>query len=604
MKRTRSTRIFFNILFLTFVAGSCEAKSTLSFSRNEVTEKLKQGDIGFILGTDLPMLDDLAKVDPSVPFYAGLLVEPAGDKLRAARLYEAALGSPVFKVKSEAARKLIPLLAELRDKDQAARLLAFINKDKTSLVEFVTLKGAALYVLGRYKDVVSHFNSLNPKASGVLSEKGAIEFGSWDKSFSFLSAQMQQKPGSVDPRELRAFLFDSPVTISYRWAYEELLGNAHYVIPGAEKSAVAGRLAISGNAFADAVLHFTNVRRDQLSFFFRYPSLLGDLGRAYMNSGREAGFKLFTDWETAIRTGRNSPIEGTMLNAEEIRAVRYALLYYAGRIRRLQTKHEESRELFTRALALAPDAIQEDSCIWYIINSAYTEKPETVPALVKLYAGRWQNDDDFYNVLDRLACFLVGQKKWNDLADVYFAIRNGKDGSTIAKYAYLMGRAVSLGYVSGRNISPRDYFTVAYEKGETSFYYRALAASYLGRTVVPEQTQSRNTRVPQFPNGNEVEFYVKFFEYGTSSHAMPYLRENASRYSGGEMRAIAGTFAASGRYLESIQIIGINMRRDNYVMDKADLVLYYPKPFTELIEKHARANNLQPYVFYGLIRTE
>jgi soluble lytic murein transglycosylase len=70
------------------------------------------------------------------------------------------------------------------------------------------------------------------------------------------------------------------------------------------------------------------------------------------------------------------------------------------------------------------------------------------------------------------------------------------------------------------------------------------------------------------------------------------------------MRSIAGTFAASGRYLESIQIIGINMRRENYVMDMADLVMYYPKPFTELIERHAKANKLQPYVFYGLIRTE
>jgi soluble lytic murein transglycosylase len=152
-------------------------------------------------------------------------------------------------------------------------------------------------------------------------------------------------------------------------------------------------------------------------------------------------------------------------------------------------------------------------------------------------------------------------------------------------------------------MSAQDYFTIAYEEGNASFYYRALAASHLGRTVAPVKSQDQ-TAGSNYPHGDEMEFYVKFFEYGTSSYAMAYLRENAARYTGRELRVLAGTFAASGRYLESIQIAGLYMRRDNYVMEKADLELYYPKHYTELIEKNARANGLHPSLFFGLVRTE
>jgi soluble lytic murein transglycosylase len=318
-------------------------------------------------------------------------------------------------------------------------------------------------------------------------------------------------------------------------------------------------------------------------------------------SKRETGFKLFTEWESALRTGKNSPAPS--LNQAQQREARYTLLFYAGRIRRQQGKHEEAADLFTRALALTSDPVQEDACIWYILSSTFTGKPENTAALIKTYAGRWHQDDDFYDILDRLSCYLTAEKKWNDLVDVFARIRNGKDGASIAKYAYLVGRAVSLGYVSGKDMSAADYYTVAYEEGNASFYYRALAASYLGKTISPVRNQGTGKSL-DYPHEAELEFYVKFFEYGGGVYAMPYLRENADRYTKYELRILAGTFAGAGRYLESIQIVGLYMRRDDYEMETADLELYYPKPFTQLIEKYALANGLHPQVFFGLIRTE
>ncbi|MDR2662518.1 MAG: lytic transglycosylase domain-containing protein [Treponema sp.] len=582
--------------------SSCGASAVLEISPGEAAQRLKKGDIGFILGAEVSRMPELSRLDPSAPFYAGLLTEAAGDRLRSARLFEAALASPIVKVKKEGARKLIPLLAELKDTVQAERILRALQKNKSAAeTELVTLTGTALYALGRYGEAAARFRAAGAGGTG--------DMAAWNRALLFLAGIMQRKPGILPSQEVEPFFLDSPPGPAYRWAYEEILSTGEYAFSSADRTAAAGRLAVSGGAYTEALVHFDSIRNSQSSLFFRYPALLSDLGRAYtaVPSKRETGFALFTGWESALRTGRNSPAQ---LGPGEQKTIRYTLLFYAGRIRRQQGKHGEAADFFARALDLAPDKVQEDACIWYILSSAMTEKPETVPGLIKTYGSRWNQDDEFYDILDRLSTYLVAEKKWNDVADVFTAIRNSKDGATVARYAYLMGRAVSLGYVSGRGMNAAAYFNIAYEEGNASFYYRALAASHLGKTVTPGAgnagtggRRGGNTAV-QFPNGGELEFYVKFFDFGAGSYAMKYLRENMDRYTKYEMRTLAGTFAGAGRYLESIQIVGLYMRREGYVMETEDLELYYPKPFSQLIEKYARANGIHPQMFFGLIRTE
>lgn len=576
----------------------------MEITRSEAIEKLKKGDIGFILRTDVNKLGDLAKFDPSIPFYAALQVESAGDKMRSARLYEASLGSPLSKIRRESARKLIPLLAELKTPEQAERLIRLFEKSKNTTEETTTLNGVALYVLGRYAAIPSllQIRDKNPSPLNIP-QKTWDELSLWNSSLRMLAALKAQKPGMMSVQNMetiRNFFLSAPTGAAFRWAYDEIISAYDLTLPVEDKTAVAGRLAVLENAHSEAVAHFSSIKN--ASLLLRYTPLLNDVGRAYMSvaSKREEGYKRLMDWESAIRTEKNNPI--SQLNSAEQNAARYSLLFYAGRIRRQQGKHGEAATLFTRALALAPNAVQEDSCIWYILNSTFTDKPENTASLVNTYANRWNNVSDFYDILDRLSCYLVGEKKWNDLLQIFTAIRKSDDDATIARLAYLLGRAVSLGYLSVNGMTASDFFTIAYEKGNASFYYRALSASRLGKTVTPTQTAVRNTDPP--PRGDELEFYVKFFELGAWKYAMPYLRENADRYKKQEMRTIARTFAASGRYLESIQIIGILMREANYKMEKTDLELYYPKPFLELIEKNAKANNIQPYVLLGLVRIE
>jgi soluble lytic murein transglycosylase len=46
------------------------------------------------------------------------------------------------------------------------------------------------------------------------------------------------------------------------------------------------------------------------------------------------------------------------------------------------------------------------------------------------------------------------------------------------------------------------------------------------------------------------------------------------------------------------------MDRDDYVIDRRDMELYYPRPYNELIEDYAKENGIPAELLFGLVRTE
>ncbi|MDR1929260.1 MAG: lytic transglycosylase domain-containing protein [Treponema sp.] len=620
----------FVLLFTLFSTVSCNAAGgVLDISRARAAELLKQGDISFILAAEPAKLKELSRLGPSAPFYAGILVEAAGGGGgRDGFLFEAALDSPSARVRKEAAHKLIVQITERKDKAQAERILGRLKKIKAPDGSLGTLKAAALYVLGRGGEI--------PRLPGA----GGPSFPSWDRALLLLAEPGRDfsaggRPVTGDALEsLREFFFYPPEKgplgrdhqAVLRWAGEELgLGNftlngavearriglsagggppALNRLPPADEAALAGHLALSAGAYSEALALFETAVKADRPLFFRYTGLLGDLGRAYQSvpSRRETGLKVFAEWEEAAR--QNPRSLGPDLSGEEVKKIRYTLLFFSGRICRSQGKNSKAADFFARALAFAPDKEQEDSCIWYLISCTLNDKPENTAALIKTYAPRWNDANTFSDLLDRLSCYLAENNKWADIREVLSRIRNGNDGATIAKYAYLTGRAVSEGYLPAGGTGAGDYFNIAYEEGAASFYYRALSAYRLGKTVTP----LNGTRNGKASNGDlrmaEMEFYGDFFEYGAGGYAYAYLREEFEEFSVPELRALARVFAGTGRYLESIRITGVMMRKEAYTIERADLELYYPRAFTELIETNARNNEVRVPVFFGLVRTE
>jgi soluble lytic murein transglycosylase len=241
--------------------------------------------------------------------------------------------------------------------------------------------------------------------------------------------------------------------------------------------------------------------------------------------------------------------------------------------------------------------------------------------------------------MDRLARYLTVNRRWDTLAELFYLIRDSRDGGTTAKYAYILGRALSEGLLSPAQapLKAEELFRVAFEQGKGSFYYRALAASWLGKATAPIpgtsstgfswQDPRSSSGVPAVPGassedlakplagtagatgakspdfGDEAEFILGFFDYGLGGLAFSYLGDT-DRYSPEELRAIAGAFAGDGLWAESIRVVSSYIRRDGFAATRRDMELYYPRAFADQVEARAREAGIPVELLFALIRTE
>ncbi|MDR2798807.1 MAG: lytic transglycosylase domain-containing protein [Treponema sp.] len=640
---------------------SCKAEQILKLSKPEAAQRLKEGDISFILNADPISLLELENLHPSAPFYGGLLVQAAGRSLsgedretqrermyqNAQVLFELALQSPSPQVRAAAAQELmVPLLAGTNEgKHLARRITAHIPKQAQEApagiskslgakgTEF-SLYGAALYILGRFDEAVSLL-------------EGQAGRSSWDKAIMLLSRLCLQD--TQVKGELLDFLLTCTPDKPTAWAFQEIQNRDPAFFTQRESAAIAGRLAVSRSSYGEGNRYFQLVLQEEPLLFFQYPELTGDLGRSFQFTGSlEAGISLFLAWdtllaaeiqeaegtkepdETAIKKVKEVFIDKESLPRIDVPNMRYRLLYFAGRMERQRGQYSRAEDYFKAALSFAPDALQEDACIWYILHTAVMHNPEGALSLVDTYLPRWHEDRYFADILDLFCRYLTANRQWEGLLHLFSRIRFRSDGATTAKYAYILGRAVAETYISPDQAAAtlgvigmtglgvelktritRTFFKIAYEEEEASFYYRAMSAFQLGEKSIPIPREALQTTNPETrpgfkdsPPGGNLEFLLGFFEFGAGKFAFPYLQTMMADFSIPELRTLAGTFGAAAYWEESIRIITDYMDRETYEVDYRDLLLYYPRPFKEIIEANAQDLGIPPELLYGLIRTE
>jgi soluble lytic murein transglycosylase len=286
---------------------------------------------------------------------------------------------------------------------------------------------------------------------------------------------------------------------------------------------------------------------------------------------------------------------------------------------------------FQSALSFAPDPIQEDACIWYILDATWRNKRQDLLPSVYTYINRWHDPSYFADILDLLCSYLAVNRQWKHILELFSRIRYQADGATTAKYAYILGRAVSEGYIPVRDglrvlnatdmgsmvptevyktTLAKTFFRIAFEEKKASFYYRGLSASRLGERILPLSAEvkpaqdRKKTKLQDFPHSDQMELLLGFFELGAASYAMPYIRNVRDTLSIPELRVLAEQLAKHQHWIESIRLVSAYMDREDYVLSPEDMHLYYPRPFKDIIEENAREAGIPVEILYGLIRTE
>jgi soluble lytic murein transglycosylase len=400
-----------------------------------------------------------------------------------------------------------------------------------------------------------------------------------------------------------------------------------------ENAVIEGRIAASRSRFAEALALFRAVADEDPEIFFRYPDLLNDLGRSFQYAAvGTGGIDLFLDWEQELaeRAGSGTPL------GEAVSGIRFRLFFFAARIARQRGLIDQGIDCFIRALAFAPDAAQADACIWYILDSALYRGPVVTMRRLEALIPQWHDDAYFFDVLDKLSRELILRRQWEELINVFSLLRGrfnslkpgeSAGGAALAKYAYIIGRALDEGYLppdlvlqaaaaiaaNPRNAAvlaedrkglSRAYLQIAYDTGSASFYYRSQSAAVLSEPFLelPDKPEKRPLRSGgQSP---EMAFLLGFFKHKAAVFAPPYIKALEPELSAGELRTLAAALGETGQYAESIRLVSVFTGKEGYALNRRDLELYYPRPFKELVEQYAAETGLAPELLFGLIRTE
>jgi soluble lytic murein transglycosylase len=518
----------------------------------------------------------------STAFYKALLIRSHindGTEADIREQFETSLKSASPRIREEAARELIPMV--LRDKETNIRATN-IDRD---------LYGAILYTRNRWKDALE-----------VLEDADSP----WSRTLSAVAQYRKEE----DKDALVDLLMSAPLDSAYLWALGTI-EEEPISLSELEFAAVYGRRAVARSSFGEALTHFRVVIAQNPRLFWRYPVLLNDLGRSFQYSSIPEGIAILLQWENLLQLDEAA-------ESLDVPAVRYLLRYFLGRLERQRARYEEAEDYFRAALLLAPDSEQEDACIWYILNMALTNKPERLESLLALYQRRWHDDAYFEDILSPYCRYLTENRQWTLLLETFLRIRNGNDRALVAQYAYIVGRALDEGFLSIQDAAPalsalnvgagttadalaRTFYRIAFDESQASLYYRALSASRLGLALDIAPTHGAATEVAL---SDDLQFLIGFFDAGAGSLVLPYLNRLRDRLSVTELRRVAEAFAADEQWIESIRIASVYMNRQDYVASRADLELYYPRPFKDIIEGRALDLNLPPQLLYGLIRTE
>jgi soluble lytic murein transglycosylase len=401
------------------------------------------------------------------------------------------------------------------------------------------------------------------------------------------------------------------------YTMEECAGQEGDFFSKTESAAIDGHFADSRSRYNEALVFFRAFQEDgkwpdQIPLLFlQYPALLADLGRAfqYTASGGE-GYDLFLQWEKTLGGGATPGPDEDRL--------RFTLLFYAARMLRRRGQTDPAIALFEKALPLAPEDIQADACIWYILDLSLGMDFNTIIQRLEQFIPQWHDDAYFDDILEQVSRELTSKKEWKNLIRVFTLIRERGSGDARARYAWIIARAIEEGYLTAEEeqVAARAalaaeaanaedealsaaFMRIAYS-ADTSFYYRWLSAAALSEPFLKLGEASRTKGKPQ----PALAFLLGFFSNDVPEYAMPHIRALEKELTPDELRALAEALDKAGMYAQSIRLVSQYIHREGYTPVKRDMELLFPQAFKKLVEKYADETGLDPALLYGLIRTE
>jgi soluble lytic murein transglycosylase len=364
------------------------------------------------------------------------------------------------------------------------------------------------------------------------------------------------------------------------------------------------------------------------------PELISDICKAYLYSGNARdGLELASRIESIASSPR----------------AKWTALFYRGRFSRALELWDDAARLFASAASASDSAADADAALWYRADcaikgakaaaarssvpggavpggavpprAAAAARRAALDALVAA-AESWREPEGFVDLADALFLEAIGARDWFLIDAMAERVAASLPADAWARIAYARARALELGYFppagSGAGSDPdaprtpglraraaraRTLFLAIAEDVRAPTHYRALSAWRAGVPMSLVAPEIRAPAVPERPDPEEA-FIALFPRYGLADEGVAEARARSVSLDDEELRRLAATFAAAGRYDSSIRLAMILAARPGREPRRADFELLYPRPYLTEYRSLRPRPDLPEQVFYGLLRSE
>ena len=315
--------------------------------------------------------------------------------------------------------------------------------------------------------------------------------------------------------------------------------------------------------------------------------LVADLGSSYVFAGKPAAGARFMETLAGRLTGQ------ARTDAEE----------QAGRLYRRSREYSRALPCLRMAVRDAAAALQRDRARWLILDILFAIGDRNLPRQVAEEAAGWNDASYFSDLFHTRIAELVAGREWKTLAGLWRALDSTGPDDVRAQLSYVLARELQEGTIrvlpGGPPVSARELFQDA-EHRDPAGYYGILAASMLGDLP--------NKAVPAAPSDTAVDVpgldpvAMGFLPYGLSAQAWSRLWAARDNLSEAQVLEAARQFAQAGDFRSSMYFVGSISRKRRLTL--AELQMYYPRGYADLIEPLARDAGIADHIVYGLVREE
>lgn len=587
---------------MTLMFYGCEIVSPVIWgvSKEHFTENLKKGEYSFLTRISLGdyELDEIYKLGSGAGYYISYVFES---------LDNAFLGEEFLKLEwtrrsgfysKKAARRLLEIY--LRDERyQAAEQMAVRYLLRYG-VDYYFLRGLVKSLYWQQKDRT--LQKLYPLIQSLNADDGEIAL------FKAVSAVRLQLPGWQDL--VRDIFYNSKSNWYHSRLYHFLTLDEERQLPFSDDEMAlfyAKRLIIR-KEYIDAAAEFDKIG----DRFFRMPYLvvsLRDYGKAYQATAKRGEavnkVEMYID---SLEEGR--PDDMNLYTYNNLLFTSYDV---AARMYRAAKSYDKSTALFLKALEYAPGNTAFDDVLWYAIDNRLVTSLEKAVFIIENYAHLWNDPEWFDDVLEELCTELLVQGEYRFIERIFTAIEFQASMETQQRYAYVLARLYATGFLEDNKGSVdktrerMTYYYKAAKRGLQRDYHSFMSFTYNGELPPFLTLPDKNTYAPQ-GWGNDgfyaYELCDGFFAYGLFDQVYKTIQSYYKEMSSEFLRYAAKRFFAEKSYYNSIRAIATAFYKSDYIIEKNDIKLLYPRAYKAEVEYHSKEEDIDPALFYSLIRQE